>query len=313
MKSDTIALKVSLAFYDTMKTLEGIFAKKSIVTRLNGHQLQYQKKSVSYVRSSAQIQLSEYAYITITQYKTHSNSGIYHTFIELHGLKQYNTNGTLIPLDVESNLEELISTLQPTLWRIEMPYDVLLPFDAVAPYFENYFKPYSTTYESHKKKSTASSKYQLYCKTSKDDLKVDITRLEMKKDYSRRRTPIVLTTIEELKEVEKELYTISKEEFEKLCPNVYTPLTTPYILSVQPTVKLTKSTQNTLNKVESINILDEEVQALSHTIDEVIIHTCKGAIRYRDNTLTFSPPFMPIALKLLDKSLIVKEMFENST
>lgn len=125
MKSDTIALKVSLAFYDTMKTLEGIFAKKSIVTRLNGHQLQYQKKSVSYVRSSAQIQLSEYAYITITQYKTHSNSGIYYTFIELHGLKQYNTNGTLIPLDIESNLEELICTLKPTLWRIEIPYDVL--------------------------------------------------------------------------------------------------------------------------------------------------------------------------------------------
>jgi len=313
MKSDTIALRVPLAFYDTINILEDIFAKKAIVTRLNGHQLQYQKKSVSYVRSSAQIKLTDYAYITIIQYKTHSDSGIYHTFIELHGLRQYRKDGTLIPLDIESNLEELISALQPTLWRIEMPYDTLTPFDEVSPHFENYLKPYSTTYESHKKKSTASSKYQLYCKTSKDDLDVDITRLEMKKDYSRRRTPIVLTTIEELKEIEKILHTMSKEEFEKLCPNVYTPLTTPYILSVQPTVKLTKSTQNTLNEVESISILDEEVQALSHTIDEVIIHTCKGAIRYRDNTLTFSPPFMPITLKLLDKSLTVKEMFENST
>lgn len=142
---------------------------------------------------------------------------------------------------------------------------------------------------------------------------MDITRLEIKKDYSRRRTPIVLTTIEELKEIEKELHTMSKEEFEKLCPNVYTPLITPYTLSVQPTVKLTKSTQNTLNEIESINILHEEVQGISHTTDEVQIHTAKGIIIYRDNTLTFSPLLMPIALKLLDKSPTLKEMLENST
>ena len=307
MKSDTIALRVPLAFYDTIKTLEDIFAKKAIVTRLNGQQLQYQKKSVSYVRSSAQIQLTEYAYITITQYKTHSDSGIYHTFIELHGLKQF-TNGTLIPLDIENNLEELISTLQPTLWRIEMPYDVLQPFDKVSPYFENYFKPYSTTYESHKKKSTASSKYQLYCKTSKDDLKVDITRLEMKRDYSRKRTTVILTTLQELKEIEEKLYTMTKEEFEKYCPNVYTHSTTTHH-TVNTTVHLTD--QNTLNEVEAINLLHEEVQGISHTTDEVIIHTCKGAISYRDNTLTFSPPLMPIALKLLEKIPTVKSIIDN--
>jgi len=308
MKSDTIALKVSLAFYDTMKTLEGIFEKKSIVTRLNGHQLQYQKKSVSYVRSSAQIQLSEYAYITITQYKTHSNSGIYHTFIELHGLKQYNTNGTLIPLDIESNLEELISALQPTLWRIEMPYDTLTPFDEVSPYFENYFKPYATTYESDSKKSTTSTKYQLYCKTSKDDLEIKITRLEMKRDYSRKRTPIVLTTIKELKEIEEELYTMTKEEFAKYCPNVYTPLTTPH-QTANTTVHL--PIQNTLNEVESINILHEEVEGISHTTDEVQIYTAKGAITYKDNTLTFSPSLMPVALKLLEQPPTARTLIDN--
>ena len=310
MKSDTIALRVPLAFYDTIKTLEGIFAKKAIVARLNGQQLQYQKKSVQYVRSSAQIQLTDYAYITITQYKAHSNSGIYHTFIELHGLKQYNTYDTLLPLDIENNLEELISTLQPTLWRIEMPYDVLIPFDEVSPYFKQYFKPYSTTYESHSKKSTASTKYQLYCKTSKDDLDVDITRLEMKRDYSRKRTPIVLTTIKELKEIEKELHTMTKEEFERNYPNVYTPSTTP-CHTVNTAVHLTD--QNILNEVEAINLLHEEVQGISHTADEVQIHTAKGIIAYKDNTLFFSPPLMPIALKLLEKSPTVKEMLENST
>ncbi|PTB87970.1 hypothetical protein C9925_00850 [cyanobacterium G8-9] len=310
MKSDTIALKISLSFYDTIKVLEGIFAKKAIVTRLNGQQLQYQKKSVTYVRSSAQIQLSEYAYITITQYKTHSDSGIYHTFIELHGLKQFNTNGTPIALDIERNLEELISTLTPTLWRIEMPYDILIPFDEVAPYFENYFKPYATTYESHSKKSTVTTQYQLYCKTSKDDLEVNITRLEMKRDYSRKRTPIALTTIEELKEIEEELHTMTKEEFEKNAPNVHTPLTTPHH-TVNTTVYLTD--QNTLNEVEAINILHEDIEALSHTADEVRIHTAKGIITYKDNTLFFSPPLMPVALKLLEKTPTVKEMIENST
>ena len=309
MQSDTIALRVPLAFYDTIKILEDIFAKKAIVTRLNGQQLQYQKKSVQYLRSSAQIKLTEYAYITITQYKTHSDSGIYHTFIELHGLKQY-TNGTLIPLDIENNLEELISTLQPTLWRIEVPYDILTPFDEVAPYFNHYFKPYATTYESHSKKSTVATQYQLYCKTSKDDLKVDITRLEMKRDYSRKRTLLVITSLQELKEIEEKLYTMTKEEFEKYCPNVYTPSTTTHH-TVNTTVHLTD--QNTLNEVEAINLLHEEIQGISNTADEVIIHTCKGAISYRDNTLTFSPPLMPIALKLLDKLPTVKEMLENST
>ena len=310
MKSDTIALKISLSFYDTIKALEDIFAKKAIVTRLNGQQLQYQKKSVQYVRSSAQIQLSEYAYITITQYKTHSENGIYHTFTELHGLRQCHEDGTLIPLDIETNLEELISTLQPTLWHVEMPYDILTPFDEVAPYFDSYYKPYSTTYESHSKKSTVATQYQLYCKTSKDDLEVNITRLEMKRDYSRKRTATVLKTIQDLKAIEEELFTMTKEEFERNYPNVYTPLTTPYH-SVNTTVHLTD--QNTLNEVEAINILHEDIEALSYTTDEVRIHTAKGIIIYKDNTLTFSPPLMPVALKLRETTPTVKEMIENST
>jgi hypothetical protein len=308
MLSDTLIFKISLPFNDVINSVEGIFGKKVIVTRLNGQQKQYQKKSVSYVRSSAQIKLGgyAYAYITINQYKTHSKNGIYHTFIELHGLKQYNTSGNLIPLEIEPQIEELINILQPTLWRIEMPYDILAKFDEIAPYFQHYLKPYDTTYESHLKKSTKATRYQLYCKTSKDDLGINVTRLEMKRDYSRKRTPIVLTSIEELKKIEEELFTRTKEEFEKYLSNVYTPYINP---SIQPT----QQNQYTLNEVEAINILYEDIESINIIDDEIIIHTCKGAISYRENTLTFPANLLQTVNKLLEKPPTIKKLQENST
>jgi len=291
MRADTIAFRVPLAFYDTLNELEAIFARKAIVTRLDGQQLQYQKKSVQYVRSSAQIKLSEYAYCTIKQYKTHSESGVYHTFIEIHGIKQYQKNGTPIYLKgLESQLKHLIEYFKPTLWRIEMPYDVLASFDEVSPCFEDYYKPYSTTYESHDKKSTVATRYQLYCKTTKDDLEINVTRLEMKRDYSRKRSPIILETVEDLIEEEDNLYMNTKAEFEEKCPNVYTP--NQYALDeAEVTSQLPAKELNLLHDtIIGITVIDNSIQ---------LIHlTGKKWILYKDSVLYYPTELQEIAKQL---------------
>jgi len=73
----------------------------------------------------------------------------------------------------------------------------------------------------------------LYGKTEKNGLQVDITRLELVKDYSRKRTPVIVMGIEDLenefavleKKVKKEAAACEKE-----VTNVYTPIINPLSL-----------------------------------------------------------------------------------
>jgi hypothetical protein len=166
-----------------------------------------------------------------------------------------------------------------------------MPFDYIAPYFQHYRKPYDTTYESHSKTSKASTKYQLYCKTTKDNIEIDITRLELKKDYSKKRSPILIEDIKQLKEIEEELLAMTKAEFEKYCPNVphshHTDSAEPY----------------TLYEVEAINLINREILSLNIVEHHLEIHTENGIIiyNYGDSTLTFPKALLPTALRLQEK------------
>lgn len=223
--SDTIAFKVPVEFFYALKKTQSIFGEAEVV-RLNGNQKAYHAKSSAYIENMAKIQLGEYAFISIIEYKKKRHIRKNSSFIEFHGLRQYRTDGTLFLLDIDKKIAEVIEFFSPILWRIELPIDLALPFEEVSQHFSHYFERYRTTLESTSAGSTVATQYQLYCKTTKDKLEVAVTRLEMKRNYKRKRSPIKLNFLHQLKEIEEDLKLSIEAELGVLCLNVYTPLQT---------------------------------------------------------------------------------------
>ena len=212
---DTIQLSTTTDFPIVVEILENIFNIKSIPLIREKEPMRHAPRGFRYVLNRSEIALNAFCKIKVTQYTKVDKKGYLRTHIEIYGLSQYdrkdgkhiNTYDT-----IKDKLDSLIQILYPTLYRIDYAIDIKKNFDAVAPFFNNYEKPYETTYYSHSKKSHANKQFCFYDKTAKNKLPNSVTRLELTRDYSRGRRPIILNTIDDLDKYMKETEDITLTE-----------------------------------------------------------------------------------------------------
>jgi len=212
---DTLQLSTTTDFPIVVEMLEMIFNIKSIPLIREQLPMRHDPRGFRYVLNRSEIALNAFCKIKVTQYTKVDKKGYLRTHIEIYGLSQYSQSSakhinTYNP--IKDKLATFFLIFNPTLYRIDFAVDVTKSFDEVAPLFNHYEKPYKTTYYSHPKKSHANKQFCLYDKSTKNKLQNSVTRLELTRDYSRGRSPIILKTLADLEEYLKETEDITLTE-----------------------------------------------------------------------------------------------------
>jgi len=209
---DTIQLKTKTSFPIVTEMLENIFNIKPTPLVKDKNPIGHNARGIKYVVNRSKISLNGFCRLNVTQYTTRDKDGYRNTLIEIYGLSQYaRENGKHINTyeNIKPQLDKIIQILNPILYRIDYAADLTWAFDEVALFFSHYKKPYLTTYYSHTKKSHANKQFCMYDKTAKNGLPNPVTRLELRRDYSRGRRPIILQSLNNLEEYLKEVEDIT--------------------------------------------------------------------------------------------------------
>ena len=213
--ADTLQLSTTTDFPIVVELLENIFNIKSIPIIIGQNPMRHDPRGFRYVLNRSEIALNGFCTIKATQYTKVDKKGFLRTHIEIYGLSQYEkSSGKHISTydTIKDKIDSLIQILYPTLYRIDYAIDMKKSFDEVAHLFNHYEQTYKTTYYSHPKKSHANKQFCLYDKTAKNKLPNDVTRLELTRDYSRGRQPILLKTLDDLEKYLSEVEEITLTE-----------------------------------------------------------------------------------------------------